>query len=32
METTQTKLIVTSVKNGVMTLELTFDPGNCYTH
>jgi enoyl-CoA hydratase/carnithine racemase len=32
METTQTKLIVTSFKNGVMTLELTFDPGNCYTH
>ena len=32
METTQTKLIVSSVKNGVMTLELTFDPGNCYTH
>jgi enoyl-CoA hydratase/carnithine racemase len=32
MQTTQTKLIVTSVKNGVMTLELTFDPGNCYTH
>jgi enoyl-CoA hydratase/carnithine racemase len=32
METTQTKLIVTSVKNGVMTMELTFDPGNCYTH
>jgi len=32
METTQTKLVVTSVKNGVMTLELTFDPGNCYTH
>ena len=32
METTQTKLIVTSLKNGVLTLELTFDPGNCYTH
>jgi enoyl-CoA hydratase len=32
MESTQTKLIVTSFKNGVMTLELTFDPGNCYTH
>ena len=32
MESTQTKLVVTSVKNGVMTLELTFDPGNCYTH
>ena len=32
METTQSKLIVTSFKNGVMTLELTFDPGNCYTH
>jgi len=32
METTQTKLVVTSVKNGVMTMELTFDPGNCYTH
>lgn len=32
METTQTKLVVTSFKNGVMTLELTFDPGNCYTH
>jgi enoyl-CoA hydratase/carnithine racemase len=32
METTQTKLVVTSVKNGVLTMELTFDPGNCYTH
>ena len=32
METTQTNLVVTSVRNGVMTLELTFDPGNCYTH
>jgi enoyl-CoA hydratase/carnithine racemase len=32
MESTQTKLVVTSVKNGVMTFELTFDPGNCYTH
>ena len=32
MESTQTNLVVTSVKNGVMTLELTFDPGNCYTH
>jgi len=32
MQTTQTKLVVTSVQNGVMTLELTFDPGNCYTH
>jgi len=32
METTQTKLIVTSLKNGVLTMELTFDPGNCYTH
>jgi enoyl-CoA hydratase/carnithine racemase len=32
MESTQTKLVVTSVKNGVMTMELTFDPGNCYTH
>jgi enoyl-CoA hydratase/carnithine racemase len=32
METTQTKLVVPTVKNGVMTLELTFDPGNCYTH
>jgi len=32
MESTQTKLVVTSFKNGVMTLELTFDPGNCYTH
>src|SRR5215470_12300390 len=32
METTQSKLVVTSVKNGVMTFELTFDPGNCYTH
>ncbi|MCC6350510.1 MAG: enoyl-CoA hydratase/isomerase family protein [Candidatus Eisenbacteria bacterium] len=25
-------MVNTSVKNGVMTLELTFDPGNCYTH
>jgi len=32
MQTTQTKLVATSVKNGVMTFELTFDPGNCYTH
>ena len=32
MESTQTKLVVTTVKNGVMTFELTFDPGNCYTH
>ena len=32
MSTTQTTLVNTSVKNGVMTLELTFDPGNCYTH
>ena len=31
MEATQT-MVVTSVKNGVMTIELTFDPGNCYTH
>ncbi len=31
METTQT-MVNTSVKNGVMTIELTFDPGNCYTH
>jgi enoyl-CoA hydratase/carnithine racemase len=31
MEATQT-LVNTSVKNGVMTLELNFDPGNCYTH
>ena len=31
METTQT-LVNTSVKNGVMTIELSFDPGNCYTH
>ncbi len=31
MEATQT-LVNTSVKNGVMTIELTFDPGNCYTH
>jgi enoyl-CoA hydratase len=32
MPTTQTKLVVNTVKNGVMTIELTFDPGNCYTH
>jgi len=32
MEATQSKLVNTSVKNGVMTFELTFDPGNCYTH
>lgn len=32
MTTTQATLVHTSVKNGVMTLELTFDPGNCYTH
>ncbi len=32
MESTQTKLVVTSVKNGVMTIELTFAPMNCYTH
>ena len=31
MDATQT-LVNTSVKNGVMTIELTFDPGNCYTH
>jgi enoyl-CoA hydratase/carnithine racemase len=31
MEATQT-MVNTSVKNGVMTLELSFDPGNCYTH
>jgi len=31
MEATQT-LVNTSVKNGVMTIELSFDPGNCYTH
>jgi len=31
MEATQT-MVNTSVKNGVMTIELTFDPGNCYTH
>ncbi|HEV2105300.1 MAG TPA: enoyl-CoA hydratase/isomerase family protein [Candidatus Eisenbacteria bacterium] len=32
METTQATLVHTSVRNGVMTLELSFDPGNCYTH
>ena len=32
MTTTQTQLVNTSVKNGVMTIELSFDPGNCYTH
>ncbi len=32
MTTTQATLVNTSVKNGVMTFELTFDPGNCYTH
>jgi enoyl-CoA hydratase/carnithine racemase len=32
MEATQTNLVRTSFKNGVMTLELNFDPGNCYTH
>ncbi len=31
MEATQT-LVNTSILNGVMTIELTFDPGNCYTH
>jgi enoyl-CoA hydratase/carnithine racemase len=31
MEATQT-LVNTAVKNGVMTIELNFDPGNCYTH
>ncbi len=31
MEATQT-LVNTTAKNGVMTIELTFDPGNCYTH
>ncbi|HTR97148.1 MAG TPA: enoyl-CoA hydratase/isomerase family protein [Candidatus Acidoferrales bacterium] len=31
MQATQT-LVNTSVKNGVMTFELSFDPGNCYTH
>ncbi len=31
MEATQT-LVNTTVKNGVMTIELSFDPGNCYTH
>ncbi len=29
METTQTKLVVTSFKNGRLPMELTFDPGNC---
>ena len=32
MEATQANLVKTSFKNGVMTLELNFDPGNCYTH
>ncbi len=32
MEATQANLVNTSFKNGVMTLELNFDPGNCYTH
>ncbi len=32
MEATTAKLVNTSVKNRVMTFELTFDPGNCYTH
>ena len=32
MTTTQAKMVNTSVKNGVMTIELSFDPGNCYTH
>jgi enoyl-CoA hydratase/carnithine racemase len=32
MEATQATLVNTSVKNGVMTIELSFDPGNCYTH
>jgi len=31
MEATQT-LVNSSLKNGVRTLELSFDPGNCYTH
>jgi enoyl-CoA hydratase/carnithine racemase len=31
MEATQT-LVNTSVKNGVMTIELSFAPANCYTH
>src|SRR5690349_414255 len=31
MEATQ-MLVNSSVKNGVRTLELNFDPGNCYTH
>lgn len=32
MSTTEIKFVNTSIKNGVMTIELTFDPGNCYTH
>ncbi len=32
MEATSANLVNTSVKNRVMTLELNFDPGNCYTH
>ena len=32
MEATKTTLVNYAVKNGVMTMELTFDPGNCYTH
>lgn len=32
MSTTTQTMVNTSVKNGVMTIELTFDPGNCYTH
>jgi len=31
MEATQT-LVNSSLRNGVRTLELNFDPGNCYTH
>jgi len=32
MEATQTTLVNSSVKNRVMTFELTIDPGNRYTH
>jgi len=32
MSTIEIKFVNTSIKNGVMTIELTFDPGNCYTH
>ena len=32
MEATTAKMVNTTARNGVLTIELSFDPGNCYTH